>query len=170
MDNLREELFEREADNSQLSESENFLNSGSTLPGSRSTRLSSPKLTSAFGFQDEEISFPSYEDKKNAYRAGRTDQVEHEPSTGIGSLLPDPVCLPSIKVSMDDTAAKIKPSRHVDYLSHEWSEEDIWSSWKHIVSKRKVYGNSARLENASWRTWEKNRRNLRTVNPETVKW
>ncbi|ESA44010.1 protein phosphatase type 1 complex subunit Hex2/Reg1 [Neurospora crassa OR74A] len=70
----------------------------------------------------------------------------------------------------DDIAIKIQPSRHVDYLSHNWREEDIWSSWKHIVARRGDYANSARLENASWRTWMKSKNNLGTVSPETLNW
>jgi hypothetical protein len=70
----------------------------------------------------------------------------------------------------DDTAIKQEPSRHVDYLSHEWREEDIWSSWRHIVSKRKLYGERSRLENASWRTWAKQKNKLRTVPPDTLNW
>lgn len=46
----------------------------------------------------------------------------------------------------DDIAlCRDQHSRYVDYLSHHWKEEDIWSSWKHIVSKRTAYDNSARL-------------------------
>ena len=70
----------------------------------------------------------------------------------------------------DDTAVRTQPSRHVDYLSHNWKEEDIWLSWKHIVSKRGAYNNSARLENASWRTWTKSKNKLKTVSPETLNW
>ncbi|KAK0618567.1 hypothetical protein B0T17DRAFT_592299 [Bombardia bombarda] len=70
----------------------------------------------------------------------------------------------------DDIAIRVQPSRHVDYLSHNWREEDIWSSWKHIVSRRGDYTNSARLENASWRTWMKSKNKLSTVSPETLNW
>jgi hypothetical protein len=70
----------------------------------------------------------------------------------------------------DDTAVRIQPSNHVDYLSHDWKEEDIWSSWKHIVSERIAYSNSARLENASWRTWMKLKKNFKTVSPESLDW
>ncbi|KAH9205177.1 hypothetical protein DL95DRAFT_492342 [Leptodontidium sp. 2 PMI_412] len=70
----------------------------------------------------------------------------------------------------DDTAICTQPSRHVDYLSHHWREEDIWSSWKHIVSKRGEYRNSARLENASWRAWMKSKNKLNTVSPDTLDW
>ncbi|KAF2808603.1 uncharacterized protein BDZ99DRAFT_390397 [Mytilinidion resinicola] len=72
--------------------------------------------------------------------------------------------------SEDDTAIKHEPSQHVDYLSHDWQEEDIWSSWRHIVGKRKIYGERSRLENASWRTWAKSKYKLRTVSPETLNW
>ncbi|KAL2258300.1 hypothetical protein VTK26DRAFT_8436 [Humicola hyalothermophila] len=70
----------------------------------------------------------------------------------------------------DDIAIRAQPSRHVDYLSHNWREEDIWSSWKHIVARRGDYSNAARLENASWRTWMKAKNNLSTVSPETLNW
>ena len=70
----------------------------------------------------------------------------------------------------DDTAATTKPSRQVDYLSHNWREEDIWSSWRYIVNRRGEFANSARLENASWRTWVKAKNNLKTISPETLNW
>jgi hypothetical protein len=70
----------------------------------------------------------------------------------------------------DDIALKQEPSRHVDYLSYEWKEEEIWSSWRHIVSQRKIYGEKSRLENASWRTWAKQKSNLRTVPPQNLNW
>jgi fibrillarin-like rRNA methylase len=73
-------------------------------------------------------------------------------------------------MSEDDTAVRKEPSHHVDYLSYEWREEDIWSSWRHIVEHRSVYGERSRLENASWRTWAKSQFKLRTVSPETLNW
>jgi len=73
-------------------------------------------------------------------------------------------------MSEDDTAVRKEPSHHVDYLSYEWREEDIWSSWRHIVEHRKVYGERSRLENASWRTWAKSQFKLKTVSPETLNW
>ncbi|KAL7274020.1 protein phosphatase regulator [Rhizina undulata] len=79
--------------------------------------------------------------------------------------LPDPLFGP-----IDDSGVRHEPSRHVDYLSHDWKEEDIWSSWRYMVGKRKVYSNAARLENASWRTWAKSKYKLKTVSPETLNW
>ncbi|EDU50920.1 conserved hypothetical protein [Pyrenophora tritici-repentis Pt-1C-BFP] len=73
-------------------------------------------------------------------------------------------------ISEDDTAVRKEPSHHVDYLSYEWREEDIWSSWRHIVEHRSVYGERSRLENASWRTWAKAQFKLKTVSPETLNW
>jgi hypothetical protein len=78
---------------------------------------------------------------------------------------PDP-----LPMSEDDTAVRKEPSHHVDYLSYVWREEDIWSSWRHIVEHRKVYGERSRLENASWRTWAKSQFKLRTVSPDTLNW
>ncbi|KAI0877618.1 hypothetical protein GGS24DRAFT_107039 [Hypoxylon argillaceum] len=70
----------------------------------------------------------------------------------------------------DDTALKHRPTQHVDYLSHNWREEDIWSSWRYIISKRGEFANAPRLENASWRTWMKAKYGLKTVSPETLNW
>lgn len=70
----------------------------------------------------------------------------------------------------DDTAIATKPSRQVDYLSHDWREEDIWTSWRYIVTRRGEFANSARLENASWRTWMKAKHNLKTISPESLNW
>lgn len=72
--------------------------------------------------------------------------------------------------TVDDSAVQYEPKRHVDYLSHDWKECDISSSWRYIVLRRKDMANSARLENASWRTWTKAKYNLKTVAPETVNW
>lgn len=72
--------------------------------------------------------------------------------------------------AQDDINVRAQPSRHVDYLSHNWREEDIWESWKLIVSKRGEYSNGPRLENASWRTWMKAKNKLKTISPETLNW
>jgi hypothetical protein len=75
-----------------------------------------------------------------------------------------------ITETVDDTAAQVQPSHHVDYLAHDWPEEDLWASWKYVQSNRGAYENSRRLENASWRCWAKKRSNLKTIAPETVDW
>lgn len=72
--------------------------------------------------------------------------------------------------AVDDTSIEDEPSRHVDYLSHDWKEEDIWSSWRYVTSRRNDYSNGVRLENASWRTWAKSKHNLKTVSPESLNW
>jgi hypothetical protein len=134
--------------------------------------------------EEDQIIFPSYDD------VGYFDQAEDldapsSPQTGDSSTFTPPsrnsTSTPTTNASRpdtpeptplaeDDTAVRDEPTRHVDYLSHDWREEDIWSSWRHIVSKRKVYGNSARLENASWRTWAKAKYHLKTVSPERLNW
>ncbi|KAK4097117.1 hypothetical protein N658DRAFT_489434 [Parathielavia hyrcaniae] len=68
----------------------------------------------------------------------------------------------------DDIAVRVQPSRHVDYLSHSWREEDVWESWKLIVSRRGDYNNAARLEIASWRVWMKFKNKLDTVSPKIL--
>ncbi|KAI5465210.1 hypothetical protein BGZ63DRAFT_462140 [Mariannaea sp. PMI_226] len=70
----------------------------------------------------------------------------------------------------DDSNITSCPKRHVDYLCHDWKEEDIWSSWKYITTRRREYPNHSRLENASWRTWTKCKYKLKTVSPKTLNW
>ncbi|KAH6667386.1 hypothetical protein B0J14DRAFT_519511 [Halenospora varia] len=92
-------------------------------------------------------------------------------STSTNDARPDSlVPAEHVEGAKDDAIVRDQPLRYIDYLSPDWKEEDVWSSWKHIVSKRNAYGNSARLENALWRTWTKSRYRLKTVPPETLNW
>ncbi|KAI0430256.1 hypothetical protein F5Y09DRAFT_237994 [Xylaria sp. FL1042] len=94
--------------------------------------------------------------------------VSPSDDTSAGTSRPESPVVP--EHAEDDTAVTHHPTQHVDYLSHDWKEEDIWSSWRYIISKRAEFTNSARLENASWRTWMKAKYNLKTVSPETLNW
>jgi len=62
------------------------------------------------------------------------------------------------------------PQICVDYLSHDWAEEDVWKSWRSMTRHKNEVTNGVRLENASWRTWWKQRNKLRTISPETLNW
>jgi hypothetical protein len=75
-----------------------------------------------------------------------------------------------VQETMDDISLCPDPSRHVDYLSHHWSEEDIWTTWKRLQSKRRAPNVAERLENATWRAWAKVRLKLKTVSPESFNW
>ncbi|KAF5316560.1 hypothetical protein D9619_006287 [Psilocybe cf. subviscida] len=83
-----------------------------------------------------------------------------------------PVLLVSVNTNAvpDDSALVTLPRGQVDYLSHEWQEEDVWRSWRNMTRQKNAIANGARLENASWRTWWKQRNKLKTVSPETLNW
>ena len=72
----------------------------------------------------------------------------------------------------DDTRLGEEPAGQVDYFSKAWKEEDIWSSWRYVVSKRRTYAieDGLRFENASWRSWSKSRFNLPEVGQEIINW
>jgi len=70
----------------------------------------------------------------------------------------------------DDSSVTTLPTGQVDYLSHQWREEDVWSSWKNMTRQKNAIANGSRLENASWRTWWKQRNKLKTISPETLNW
>lgn len=126
---------------------------------------------------NEDIVFPDY----NGYLdTSSPEELEPPPSPRAGTSSGNDTCTTASNPetpetweavpAADDTAVGVQPTRHVDYLSHDWREEDIWSSWKHIVSNRDSFNNSARLENASWRTWMKAKNKLKTISPETLNW
>ncbi|KAF2146498.1 uncharacterized protein K452DRAFT_219146 [Aplosporella prunicola CBS 121167] len=127
---------------------------------------------------DDGLSFPSYNDSSSYTDTSSYDDDDKTEasvtmhSSGSDSAVSTNSCSTPepLPVAEDDTAIKPEPSRHVDYLSHDWKEEDIWSSWRHITTNRKTYGQRSRLENASWRTWAKSKYRLRTVSPETLNW
>ncbi|KAI6130150.1 hypothetical protein EV401DRAFT_614117 [Pisolithus croceorrhizus] len=81
-----------------------------------------------------------------------------------------PVLLGSFAPVPDDSALSDLPCGQVDYLSHEWREEDVWRSWRNMTRLKNEIANGIRLENASWRTWWKQRNGLKTVTPETLNW
>lgn len=113
---------------------------------------------------------PTYlEDDASLCSTPATLSPDQSPVSELSDL-PEP-CEPcDITETVDDIAIQIKPSHHVDYLAHDWPEEDLWASWKFIQSHRTAYDNSRRLENASWRSWAKIRSNLKTCEPSTVGW
>jgi hypothetical protein len=133
---------------------------------------------------DDEIEFPSYDDVLEDDDGNtsslsvfpeiepKDDTVEYQDdaTSVLRPTFPILDFTDKIEHSVDDTAIRIEPSRHVDYLAHDWHEEDIWSSWRYVRSNRTECENSERLENAAWRTWEKRRSNLKTVAPETLNW
>jgi hypothetical protein len=132
------------------------------------------------GNMKEQIIFPSYDEVGYFKSAKNLELLESLYSYSSSSMSPTSKST-SIQISMlgspdrieyaaDDSVARSQPSRNVDYLSHDWKEEDIWSSWKLIVSQRKTYDNSVRLENASWRTWTKLKNKLKTISPECLNW
>lgn len=125
--------------------------------------------------EEDQILFPSY------HEVGYFDRIVDIPnflpngdlSTALPALKGISECsLPTepTRTAVDDTAIRKEPHAHVDYLSHDWTEEDLSSSWRSIVSKQAVHSNSQRLENASWRAWMKAKYGLKTVAPETLDW
>ena len=136
--------------NSNVSSNESspqILHADSTAPSYSSTPASSVSLDAHCGDRDEDqIIFPSY-DVVGYY--GQVEDLEPpaSPRTGDSYTVSSTSERTSTNVSTpqtpdlgdhaeDDTAVRTQPSRHVDYLSHNWKEEDIWSSWKFMVSKR----------------------------------
>lgn len=83
-----------------------------------------------------------------------------------------PVLLVSVNTNTipDDNALTTMPRGQVDYLSHDWQEEDVWRSWRNMTRQKNEITNGIRLENASWRTWWKQRNKLKTISPETLNW
>lgn len=153
----------------------------SNLPSYTSTPSSSLSLDEQCQPEEEDVTFPSYDDGSYCAEALAAESPSNPEPPGLDTVTTSasdstlakpagPQNSDAKPTAGDDTAIENEPTRHVDYLSHNWKEEDIWASWRHVVAKRKVYSNSARLENASWRTWAKCKYQLKTVSPETLNW
>ncbi|KAI8090907.1 uncharacterized protein B0P05DRAFT_527918 [Gilbertella persicaria] len=69
-----------------------------------------------------------------------------------------------------ESPRKIITESNVDYLSYKFDEMDLAASWRVLTKQKMTIVNGIRLENASWRTWAKQRNNLKTVSPETLNW
>jgi hypothetical protein len=149
--------------------------SDSTAPSFPSTPASSLSLDTCSEDDeddDDQIVFPSYEDV-GYYGLIEDLDSPASPRTGNSSdtastIISRPDSPEIVEHCEDDSAVHIAPSRHVDYLSHHWREEDIWASWKYVVSRGKTYSNSARLENALWRALEKARSNGRSASQRAI--
>ncbi|GAA5810158.1 hypothetical protein MFLAVUS_003577 [Mucor flavus] len=63
-----------------------------------------------------------------------------------------------------------QPEMCVDYLSYTFDEMDLAASWRVMTKQKKDVVDGIRLENASWRTWAKQRNNLKTISPQTLNW
>ncbi|KAL9601387.1 MAG: hypothetical protein Q9219_002563 [cf. Caloplaca sp. 3 TL-2023] len=155
----------------------------SNQPSYTSTPSSSLSLDEDCSLHAEDVQLPSYGDETHAVQdliasppnspdasssGVRTPSDDVFPGPGPSTMVPASAGASSS--AGDDMNLNDEPTRHVDYLSHNWKEEDIWSSWKHVVARRQSYSNSTRLENASWRTWAKSKYRLKTVSPETLNW
>ena len=153
----------------------------SNQPSYTSTPSSSLSLDEQCQTEEEDVAFPLYDDG-SCYGEELEAEPPSSPETSSSDVVIESASGPALAkpagpqdadskcTAGDDTAIEHEPTRHVDYLSHSWKEEDVWASWRHVVSKRKVYSNSARLANASWRTWAKSKYQLETVSPETLNW
>ncbi|KAI8972341.1 hypothetical protein BDB01DRAFT_810320 [Pilobolus umbonatus] len=63
-----------------------------------------------------------------------------------------------------------RPEMCVDYLSYQFDEMDLAASWRVMTKQKKEIVDGLRLENASWRTWAKQRNNLKTISPQSLNW
>ncbi|KAK5072488.1 protein phosphatase regulator [Lithohypha guttulata] len=157
--------------------------------GSRDSYFSTPSYSTLdpnedLAYEEDDISFPAFDNN--------IPQYTQEPQTcGLRQLnghSEDSIVTasPTSEQSKKDDEESVKddhwvrhePTRHVDFLSHEWQEQDIWSSWKYVNARerkkkhdsKQALANGERLENASWRTWTKAKYRLPTISPESLNW
>ncbi|KAL7940267.1 hypothetical protein V8C42DRAFT_258510 [Trichoderma barbatum] len=75
-----------------------------------------------------------------------------------------------VRYAQDDMSTRLRPSRYVDYFSHDWTQEAIQKSWRYIASNSNEIDNAARLGNASLRIWIKHMNKLKAIPPEALNW
>ncbi|KAH8704332.1 hypothetical protein GQ44DRAFT_778172 [Phaeosphaeriaceae sp. PMI808] len=139
-----------------------------------STSLS-PKTSQAALLDIAETNFPSEQDCQSRLQKfsepPRNSKKEHRFNA---SSIDDPAYASTYNFNLlsisDDIAIRHEPLRNVNYLSHVWREDDIWSSWRYIVSNAGLHDGPSRSENALWRAWVKSKYKLKTVPPENISW
>ena len=127
-----------------------------------------------YDYDDDEDAFPLYDNTLARTPVNEIQSLSRQSLTPIETAdIPSKVYTTVAQLkgqARDELDIEYEPSRHVDYLSHEWDQEDIWSSWKYVVARRRKITNSERLENAAWRTWIKTKYDLETISPESLNW
>ncbi|KAJ9419981.1 hypothetical protein QL093DRAFT_2116589 [Fusarium oxysporum] len=120
----------------------------------------------------EEIDTDNNRETFSNFRSGSsyTISTEDHATSKLSNGILRPGAPEDSECTKDDMAVSSRPSHQVDYLSHDWREEDIWSSWRYVVMRRGDLSDSERLENAVWRTWIKAKYDLTTISPETLNW
>lgn len=109
----------------------------------------------------------SFTDVAGHYRSG----ASHRSNTGVLLSSQSWTSLPSnFPFATDDAGVQQDPTRLVDYLNHDWREEDVSSSWRYVVSSKKTIELHTRLENAAWRAWAKRINDLSTLHPKELNW
>lgn len=138
-------------------------------------QLPTPNVMDEYDYVDDDdtASSSTSSDDENNNNNMYLNDIDMKNNTLSPSVSPPPPDNDKL-LPQDDNDVVREPQRHVDYLSHHWKESEISNSWKYIIAKKKKTDiddvNTARLENASWRTWAKARNNLKTVSPEILNW
>lgn len=159
--NSNRALLESDVDNSQYDETESNLSTGL---GSTNTSICLSGICDHDDSEDE----TSFHGNGTPRHEILNDHLASINSSSVDAL---PTKYPKlVKRAEDDTSAHLQPPGHVDYLSYEWREEEIWASRKYVMSMRDRYSNLGRLDNALWRSWEKTRSQLKVVAPENLNW
>jgi len=138
----------------------------STVDPHQQSRRSSPRD------EDGDLAFPSYEASGLPAKPAQMS-LSSPKQDGHPSQLSTPAIEAAThlyKAPQGGQEMLPEPTSHVDYLSHEWNEEDIWLSWSHVIHRRSTLANHVRLENALWRSWIKTKNHLKTMPPEALNW
>ncbi|EFW22252.1 hypothetical protein D8B26_001033 [Coccidioides posadasii str. Silveira] len=137
----------------------------------------SPSTSSLLEYEpelrDNELVFPDYDPSPDT----NTDDAQPRKSTSDSkptSVRDDDDLSSDIseepRTAGDDSCVERRPTRQVDYLTHDWKDEEIWGSWKYMKRNGGSFRTGQRLENAAWRSWTKSFYRLRTITPESLNW
>lgn len=168
---IPEKLSQQQQENASLNPTNSAISSSSSSSSTSLSSSLSEDATTQHLEQGADSNAAEVNYLENNIQSNQSTSESPSPSP-VASPTPSPALdlqSPEL-IPHDDTDLTVEPSRHVDYLSHQWDVSDIWKSWRYVISKRKDVANAARLENASWRTWAQRRSNLKTISPEVVNW
>jgi hypothetical protein len=164
----QDDLSDSYMDESEWSENGSVMSTGLfSAAESRSTHTSISGVTLwAIGDDPQHFVLSSGEDDKKSL----ADTADDDDSDDDDIFFDSSENAGSLQHAEDDMSISSQPTRQVDYLSQSWREEDLWASWKYLMSHEQAYRHSTRLKNASWRAWAQTRSSLELFPAESLNW
>ena len=136
---IPEKLSQQQQENASLNPTNSAISSSSSSSSTSLSSSLSEDATTQHLEQGADSNAAEVNYLENNIQSNQSTSESPSPSP-VASPTPSPALdlqSPEL-IPHDDTDLTVEPSRHVDYLSHQWDVSDIWKSWRYVISKEKM--------------------------------